>query len=90
MAKVRYEIWALGYDKDMMCTDIEEYLGEFTDKEKAINQAKSYQSISDVYDQSTIEKYLCAGDSLEIVVETIREGDLSNTNIDTVYSALIR
>lgn len=87
--KVRYEVWALGYDAEQLCTDVEEFLGSFTDKNAAIEHAKKFKDISYVYDQATIDGYLEPGDYMEIVVETIREGDLSNTNIETVYSNMI-
>ena len=40
METYRYEVWALGFNKDGWCTDIEELIGEFESSEKAIECAK--------------------------------------------------
>ena len=89
MKKYRYEVWALGYDKEDLCTDIETVLGTFSDEESAIQFAKMFTTVDFVTEHYTLNAELLEGDYLEIVVETIEEGDITNTNIDTKYSAYV-
>lgn len=84
---VRYEVWALGYDTNGWCTDIEEFLFESPDKDEAVKFAKNIESANDIFSKAEIE--WVAGDYIEIVVETIANNDLSNTNIETVFSKVI-
>lgn len=83
----RYEVWALGYDETKDVIDIEDLLAEFDNRDEAIGFALQFKYIDDVYTEDEL-KYVNAT-CIEIRVETIREGDLSNTNIETVYSKLI-
>lgn len=89
MKKYRYEVWALGYDKEDLCTDIETLLGTFSDEESAIQFAKMFTTVDFVTEHYTLSAELLEGDYLEIVVETIKERDITNTNIDTKYSAYV-
>ena len=82
---VRYEVWALGYDANDFCTDVELLLGTYEDKEEAIEKVKSFNSLDDVKKASSDDLGLVEGDYVNIVVETIQNDDPTNTNIDTVF-----
>ena len=86
---VRYEVWALGYDANDFCTDIELLLGTYDDKEEAIEKVKSFNSLDDVKKASSDDLGLVEGDYVNIVVETIKNDDPTNTNIDTVFIRVI-
>ena len=86
---VRYEVWALGYDANDFCTDVELLLGTYDDKEEAIEKVKSFNSLDDVKKASSDDLGLVEGDYVNIVVETIRNDDPTNTNIDTVFIRVI-
>ena len=82
---VRYEVWALGYDANDFCTDVELLLGTYDDREEAIEKVKSFNSLDDVKKATSDDLGLVDGDYVNIVVETIRNNDPTNTNIDTVF-----
>ena len=82
---VRYEVWALGYDAEDFCTDIELLLGTYDNKEEAIEKAKSFNSLDDVQKATTDDLGLADGDYVNIIVETIKNDDPTNSNIDTVF-----
>ena len=82
---VRYEVWALGYDANDFCTDVELLLGTYDDKEEAIEKAKSFNSLDDVKKATSDDLELDEGDYVNIVVETIKNNDPTNSNIDTVF-----
>ena len=82
---VRYEVWALGYDANDFCTDVELLLGTYDDREEAIERAKSFNSFDDVKKATSDDLGLVDGDYINIVVETIRNNDPTNSNIDTVF-----
>ena len=82
---VRYEVWALGYDACGFCLDVELLLGTYDDKEEAIEKAKSFNSLDDVKKATSDDLGLVDGDYVNIVVETIKNDDPTNTNIDTVF-----
>ena len=82
---VRYEVWALGYDAKDFCTDLELLLGTYDDKEEAIEKVKSFNSLDDVKKASSDDLELVDGDYVNIVVETIKNNDPTNSNIDTVF-----
>ena len=82
---VRYEVWALGYDANDSCTDLELLLGTYDDKEEAIEKVKSFNSLDDVKKATSDDLELDEGDYVNIVVETIKNDDPTNTNIDTVF-----
>ena len=82
---VRYEVWALGYDAEDFCTDVELLLGTYDNKEEAIEKAKSFNSLDDVKKATSDDLGLAEGDYVKIVVETIKNDDPTNTNIDTVF-----
>jgi hypothetical protein len=88
MKTFRYEVWALGFDKDGWCTDIEELVGEFENSEKAIECAKAIESGDDVFEKDCGVDFV-VGDYLEIVVETIDNNDETNTNIETKFSKIV-
>ena len=82
---VRYEVWALGYDANDSCTDLELLLGTYDNKEEAIEKVKSFNSLDDVKKATSDDLELDEGDYVNIVVETIKNDDPTNTNIDTVF-----
>ena len=82
---VRYEVWALGYDANDFCTDVELLLGTYDDREEAIEKVKSFNSLDDVKKASSDDLGLVEGDYVNIVVETIQNDDPTNTNIDTAF-----
>ena len=82
---VRYEVWALGYDAEDFCTDVELLLGTYDNKEEAIEKAKSFNSLDDVKKATSDDLELDEGDYVNIVVETIKNNDPTNSNIDTVF-----
>ena len=82
---VRYEVWALGYDAEDFCTDVELLLGTYDDREEAIEKAKSFNSLDDVQKATTDDLGLAEGDYVNILVETIKNDDPTNANIDTAF-----
>ena len=82
---VRYEVWALGYDANDFCTDLELLLGTYDDREEAIEKVKSFNSLDDVKKATSDDLELVDGDYVNIVVETIKNDDPTNSNIDTVF-----
>ena len=82
---VRYEVWALGYDACGFCLDVELLLGTYDDKEEAIEKAKSFNSLDDVKKAMSDDSVLVDSDYVEVVVETIKNDDPTNTNIDTAF-----
>ena len=82
---VRYEVWALGYDANNFCTDVELLLGTYDDREEAIEKVKSFNSLDDVKKAASDDLELVDGDYVNIVVETIKNNDPTNSNIDTVF-----
>lgn len=82
---VRYEVWALGYDAEDFCTDLELLLGTYDDREEAIEKVKSFNSLDDVKKATSDDLKLDEGDYVNIVVETIKNNDPTNSNIDTVF-----
>ena len=85
ISDVRYEVWALGYDALEFCTDVELLLGTYDDKEEAIEKVKSFNSLDDVKKATSDDLGLVDGDYVNIVVETIKNDDPTNTNINTVF-----
>ena len=82
---VRYEVWALGYDANDFCTDVELLLGTYDNKEEAIEKVKSFNSLDDVKKATSDDLELADGAYVNIVVETIKNNDPTNSNIDTVF-----
>lgn len=82
---VRYEVWALGYDANDFCTDLELLLGTYDDREEAIEKVKSFNSLDDVKKATSDDLGLVDGDYVNILVETIKNNDPTNSNIDTVF-----
>ena len=82
---VRYEVWALGYDALEFCTDVELLLGTYDDREEAIKKAESFNNLDDLKKASSDDLGLVEGDRVDIIVETIKNDDPTNTNIDTAF-----
>ena len=86
---VRYEVWALGYDELDFCTDVELLLGTYDNKEEAIEKAKSFNSLDDVKKVMPDDLELDDGDYVNIIVETIKNDDPTNANIDTAFLKML-
>lgn len=82
---VRYEVWALGYDAKDFCTDVELLLGTYDNKEEAIKKARSFEHLDDVQKVTSDNLELVDGAYVNIIVETIRNNDPTNENIDTAF-----
>ena len=68
-----YQVWALGYAETAEgpeCTDVEEFLGEFTDKAEAIAHAEKFKDMSYVLDQDVLDD-MDPEENLEIRVEVM-------------------
>ena len=85
ISDVRYEVWALGYDANDFCTDVELLLGTYDDREEAIEKVKSFNSLDDVKKATSDDLGLADGDYVNIIVETIKNDDPTNANIDTAF-----
>lgn len=83
-----YQVWALGWaltEEGQECTDVEEFLGEFTDKAEAIAHAEKYKDMSYIYDAEDLEDF-DPEEFLEIrveVLEPIPEDELDGTDDET-------
>lgn len=82
---VRYEVWALGYDANDFCTDVELLLGTYDDREEAIEKAIGFNSLDDIKKTTSDDLGLVDGGYVNIAVETIKNNDPTNSNIDTVF-----
>lgn len=82
---VRYEVWALGYDANDFCTDLELLLGTYDNKEEAIKKARSFEHLDDVQKATSDDLELVDGAYVNIIVETIKNDDPTNSNIDTAF-----
>ena len=82
---VRYEVWALGYDANDFCTDVELLLGTYDDREEAIEKAKSFNSLDDIKKATSDDLGLADGDYVDIVVEIIKNNDPTNSSIDSIF-----
>ena len=85
ISNVRYEVWALGYDAMAYCIDVELLLGTYDNREEAIKKAESINSLDDLKKASSDDLGLVEGDHVDIIVETIKNDDPTNTNIDTAF-----
>ena len=85
ISNVRYEVWALGYDALEFCTDVELLLGTYDNREEAIKKAESFNNLDDLEKASSDDLGLVEGDHVDIIVETIKNDDPNNTNIDTAF-----
>jgi hypothetical protein len=83
-----YQVWALGWaltEEGQECTDVEEFLGEFTDKAEAIAHAEKYKDMSYIYDADVLEDF-DPEEFLEVrveVLEPIPEDELDGTEEET-------
>ena len=85
ISNVRYEVWALGYDAMAYCIDVELLLGTYDNREEAIKRAESFNNLDDLKKASSDDLGLVEGDHVDIIVETIKNDDPTNSNIDTVF-----
>ena len=82
-----YQVWALGCvetPEGYECTDVEEFLGEFTDKAEAIAHAEKFKDMSYVLDQDVLDD-MDPEEYLEIrveVMEPIPEEELAELDPD--------
>lgn len=85
ISDVRYEVWALGYDALEFCTGVELLLGTYDNIEEAVKKAESFNNLDDLKKASSDDLGLAEGDHVYIIVETIKNDDSTNTNIDTAF-----
>ena len=85
ISNVRYEVWALGYDALEFCTGVELLLGTYDNIEEAVKKAESFNNLDDIKKASSDDLGLAEGDHVYIIVETIKNDDSTNTNIDTAF-----
>lgn len=85
-----YQVWALGCvetPEGYECTDVEEFLGEFTDKAEAIAHAEKFKDMSYVLDQDVLddmdpEEYLeIRVEVCELIPEEEREEDEDHVEV---------
>lgn len=88
MKTFRYEVWALGYDKDDWCTDIEELIKEFNNQDEAVAFAKTIESSKYIFEDNCGVEFI-AGDYLRIVVEKYDNEDTSGMSIAIPYTKVI-
>lgn len=68
-----YQVWALGWaltEEGQECTDVEEFLGEFTDKAEAIALAEKFKDMSYLYEAEDLENF-DPEEFLEVRVEVL-------------------
>ena len=81
--KPKYQIWALGYDKDMNVTDYEQFISEWPDPDEAVSAAVDL-------DVEVLAQKLAVPKEVSYVmlqVETVVEVDGEEQNVGTVYEA---
>lgn len=80
MKNVEWQVWALGYDENDMCTDVEIQMGRFKKLEKAMKFSECFETIEDFMDNYSDQlDYFspqAEGDYIEIRVEEV---DISDT-----------
>ena len=67
------------------CIDVELLLGTYDNREEAIKKAESFNNLDDLKKASSDDLGLVEGDHVDIIVETIKNDDPTNTNIDTAF-----
>jgi len=90
-----WEVWALGYDKDDNCTDVEILMATFQKPTQAISFAECFETKQDIINNYTdqIKEFgeLEDGDYFEIKVEKV---DISNPEysqcIDILYEEALK
>lgn len=86
---VTYEVWVMGYDENNMTTDMDMWLIEFEDPDKAIEFAKQV-ALADVIHWATnnpsTAEAIVNTTYISIEVETvIANSDNSTMNVGTIY-----
>ena len=90
MRDVKYLVWALGFDKDNFCTDLEIFLGAFGTAEEAIHHAEQFTTVKAIIEFSEYNpEILETGDYFEVRVETTKISDSSSCNVDTKFSKFV-
>lgn len=90
MKKTWFEVWAIGYSASGEISDAEEFLGEFATKEEAVEQAKKFDSINQIYDADTIENYLDLDMYFEINVEEVQSTAGGTEAVDSDTIGIVR
>lgn len=84
----RYEVWAMCCDKDFNAFYGEEFLGRFNEEAAAIEHAKSFKTVDDIYEADAKEYFIEAGGKyLQIRVEAYNKntGEVE----DIVYAGYV-
>lgn len=93
--EIFYEIWVLGYDKDGEATDFDKDLGEFTDPQDAIEQARKFKDVTYILSADELYDLREEGtDYLELRVEACFEdededGEFFTECEDVIYEATL-
>ena len=90
-SEVSYEVWALGYDEDII--DVELLLGTFEDPDDAVQYASIIKlaDIEEYIREEHLDEYLFDGlDCLSIEVETVVDSDDTMMNVGTIYTRSIQ
>lgn len=75
MSGTRYEVWALGYDKNDIATDAEEFLGQFPDLNSAITHADRFKDVTYIYDADAIYDAIGNDGYLSVRVELVNNNN---------------
>ena len=88
-AEVTYAVWAIGYTADSCITDVDMFVGEFADPDRAVEVAKSL-TVADIINKDSEEFYDSDPDTsvayISIEVETVvADEDEGTMNVGTIY-----
>lgn len=90
---ISYEVWAIGYDEEDECTDVELQLGTFADPDEAAAFAKM-TVLADIVNLAAEDEYDGFDKSIHTIsieVETvIQDADLGAVNSGTIFKKQIK
>lgn len=83
----KYQLWALGYDKNNICIEEEVRLALSDDKKFLVDYADNFNDISYIYGEDDIPEDL---DYMEVVIEEVVDTEygtesIDNTHVKTLY-----
>ena len=83
----KYQVWALGYNKDESITDYDALVKEFDKAEDAVEYAKNFV---DEKCYETLAPLPADVTYLEILVETVVDLEDHTENVGTLFSAAVK
>jgi hypothetical protein len=83
----KYQVYALGYNKDEAITDYEAFVKEFDKAEDAVEYAKNFV---DEKRYETLAPFPAEVAYLEILVETVVDFEDHTENVGTLFSATVK